>query len=54
MHPRFVLVLTEYFYCVYSFCTSAFTQNNTHIQVYTLVIQGHLILKPEVFCKKEF
>lgn len=52
MHPRFVLVLTEYFSRAYAFCSSAFTQNNPHIQLYTSVIQGHLILKPEVFCKK--
>lgn len=52
MHPRFVLVLTEHFSRAYPFRSSAFTQNNPHIQLHTSVIQGHLILKPEVFCKK--
>lgn len=52
MYPRFVLVLTEHFSQAYPFCSIAFTQNNPHIQLYASVIQGHLILKPEVFFKK--
>lgn len=52
MHPRFVLVLTKHFSWAHPLHSSAFTQNNPCIQLYTSVIQGHFILKPELFCKR--
>lgn len=54
MHPSFVLVLTEHFSQAYPFRSSAFTQNNPRIQLYTSVIQGHLILQPRSILQKEF
>lgn len=52
MHPRFVLFLTKHFSWAHPLHSSAFTQNNPCIQLYTSVIQGHFILKPELFCKR--